>query len=61
MAMGQVGDITILLREWSEGDEKALDPLFALMYPQLRQIAGALMRQERPGHVMQPTMPTNSI
>jgi RNA polymerase sigma factor (TIGR02999 family) len=53
--MAQAGDITILLREWSKGDESALDPLFELIYPQLRQIAGALMRRERPGHVSQAT------
>ena len=53
--MCQAGDITILLREWSAGDESALDPLFELIYPQLRQIAGSLMRRERPGHLLQPT------
>jgi RNA polymerase sigma factor (TIGR02999 family) len=53
--MGQPGDITVLLRKWSEGDEAALDPIFEVIYPQLRQIAGALMRRERPGHLSQPT------
>src|ERR1700733_9293093 len=53
--MAQAGDITILLREWSEGDSSALDPLFDLIYPQLRHIAGSLMRREKPGHVSQPT------
>jgi len=59
--VSQAGDITILLREWSEGDEAALDPLFELIYPQLRHIAGALMRRERPGHVMQPTGVVNEF
>jgi RNA polymerase sigma factor (TIGR02999 family) len=53
--MGQAGDITILLREWSDGNDSALDPLFELIYPQLRHIAGSLMRRERPGHLLQPT------
>lgn len=53
--MAQPGDITILLREWSGGDDSALDPLFELIYPQLRLIAGSLMWRERPGHVLQPT------
>jgi RNA polymerase sigma factor (TIGR02999 family) len=53
--MAQAGDITILLREWSEGDNSALDPLFHLIYPQLRHIAGSLMRREKPGHISQPT------
>jgi RNA polymerase sigma factor (TIGR02999 family) len=59
--MGQAGDITILLRDWSEGDESALDPLFELIYPQLRQIAASLMRRERPGHVLQPTGVVNEF
>jgi RNA polymerase sigma factor (TIGR02999 family) len=53
--LDQAGDITILLQEWSKGDDSALEPLFELIYPQLRHIAGSLMRRERPGHVLQPT------
>jgi RNA polymerase sigma factor (TIGR02999 family) len=53
--MGQPGDITILLRQWKDGEDAALDPLFELIYPQLHFIAGSLMRLERPGHVLQPT------
>ena len=53
--MNDPGDITVLLRQWSEGNDEVLDPLFDLIYPQLRFIAGSLMRQERPGHLLQPT------
>ena len=53
--MERPGDITILLHAWREGSDAALDPLFELIYPQLRHIAFAMMRRERPGHVLQPT------
>jgi RNA polymerase sigma factor (TIGR02999 family) len=53
--MSQPGDITIRLQQWSQGDPSALEPLFELIYPQLRHIAGSLMRRERPGHLLQPT------
>jgi RNA polymerase sigma factor (TIGR02999 family) len=51
----EAGEITVLLREWSGGKTTALDPLFDLVYPQLRRIAGALFRGERPENILQPT------
>ena len=35
----QPGEVTLLLRRWSEGQTDSLDPLFNLVYPRLRQIA----------------------
>ncbi len=55
------GDITVLLRQWSEGEDAALDPLFELIYPHLRYIAGSLMRHERSGHMLQPTSMVNEF
>ena len=49
------GEITILLRAWSEGQASASEPLFELVYPKLRQIAGSLFRTERPENLLQPT------
>ena len=49
------GPITTLLREWNEGDAAAVEPLFALVYPHLRRIAGALFRRERADSLLQPT------
>jgi hypothetical protein len=43
-----MGEITLLLRQWNDGDSTALDPLFELVFPQLRKIAAALFRGERP-------------
>ena len=59
--MSDPGDITVLLRQWHGGDSAALEPLFQLVYPQLRQIAGALFRGERPGNVLQPTSLVNEL
>jgi RNA polymerase sigma factor (TIGR02999 family) len=55
------GDITVLLRKWGEGDCSAREPLFELVYPQLRRIADALFRGERPSGVLQPTSLVNEL
>jgi RNA polymerase sigma factor (TIGR02999 family) len=39
----------------------AIDHLFELVYPQLRQIAGVLFRGERPEHLLQPTSVVNEL
>ncbi len=59
--MGESGEITLLLRQWNGGDATALDPLFALVLPQLRQIAGCLFRGERPANLLQPTSLVNEL
>ena len=55
------GEITLLLRDWRAGDAGAIDHLFELVYPQLRQIAGALFRGERPENLLQPTSVVNEL
>jgi RNA polymerase sigma factor (TIGR02999 family) len=57
----QPGEITVLLHEWGEGKPAAIEPLFELVYPQLRQIAGALFRGERPESLQQPTSVVNEL
>src|SRR6202789_1322487 len=59
--MPEAGEITVLLRDWREGDPVAIDHLFELVYPQLRQIAGALFRGERPENLLQPTSVVNEL
>ncbi|HEY3348502.1 MAG TPA: sigma-70 family RNA polymerase sigma factor [Thermoanaerobaculia bacterium] len=49
------GEVTQLLRRWSAGDGAALEKLLPLVYDELRRRAGAYLRQERPGHTLQPT------
>jgi len=57
----QGGEITLLLREWSEGKPGAIEHLFDLVYPRLRDIAGKLFRGERPEHLLQPTGVVNEL
>ena len=45
-------DLTQLLNAYSEGDEDALDRLMPFVYEQLRKLARARLRQERPGHTL---------
>jgi RNA polymerase sigma factor (TIGR02999 family) len=47
--------ITQLLRDWSQGDQRALDALGPLVYQYLHRIAQNHMRRERPGHTLQAT------
>jgi RNA polymerase sigma factor (TIGR02999 family) len=48
-------EITRLLADWAAGDQAALDKLLPLVYDELRRIAGAYMRRERPDHMLQTT------
>lgn len=47
--------ITLLLERWKEGDPSAERQLFDLLYAELKQLAGRLMRAERSDHTLQPT------
>jgi RNA polymerase sigma factor (TIGR02999 family) len=47
--------ITELLVEWSKGDQVALDQLMPLVYDELRRLARAYLRRERPDHTLQAT------
>jgi RNA polymerase sigma factor (TIGR02999 family) len=49
------GDITLLLRQWSDGQDGAFQQLLPLAYERLRVMAYASMRRERPDHTLQPT------
>lgn len=50
-----MAEITALLRRWGEGDAAARDELVDLVYKEMRAIAQALMRNERPGHILNTT------
>ena len=54
-------DITRLIRLWGAGDRSAGERLFELVLPELREIAGRLMRRERADHTLQPTALVNEI
>ncbi|MGH7149523.1 MAG: sigma-70 family RNA polymerase sigma factor [Planctomycetota bacterium] len=46
---------TRLLRAREQGEPGSEEKLFLLVYDELREIAGAFLRRERPDHTLQPT------
>ena len=56
--MGE-GQVTGLLRAWSDGDQAALEQLVPLVEAELRRLARAHMRRERQGHTLQTTALVN--
>ena len=48
-------DVTQLLDAWQRGDDSAFERLLPLVYGELRRVARARLRAERPGHTLQPT------
>ena len=53
--MAPTTSITVLVHEYASGDRSALDQLLPLVYSELRRIAQRHLRDERPGHTLQPT------
>jgi RNA polymerase sigma factor (TIGR02999 family) len=48
-------EITTLLIDWRRGNEPARDRLVGVVYDELRRMAASSLRNERPGHTLQPT------
>ena len=55
MAQPDPGNITRLLNAWSGGEKGALEELVPYVYGELRGLAAAYLRRERPDHTLQPT------
>lgn len=53
--MAPATPITVLVHEYANGDKAALDRLLPLIYVELRRIAQKHLRDEKPGHTLQPT------
>jgi RNA polymerase sigma factor (TIGR02999 family) len=53
------GQVTALLRAWSDGDEAALDQLLPLVEAELRRLARVYMSKERRDHTLQTTALVN--
>jgi len=53
------GDISKLLRSWSDGDRTALERLTPIVYDELHRLARHYMKGERPGHSLQTTALVN--
>src|SRR5690242_4688436 len=49
------GDVTTLLRRWSDGDAAAFNQLFPLVYDELRKLATYHLRSESPSATLQST------
>lgn len=53
------GDVSALLRAWSDGDQHALAQLTPIVYSELRRLARRYMKRERAGHSLQTTALVN--
>lgn len=53
--MNQSAQITVLLREWSDGKRESLDELLPLVYNELHKQARRYLRKERANHTLQTT------
>jgi RNA polymerase sigma-70 factor (ECF subfamily) len=53
------GDVSMLLRAWSKGDQSALDKLAPIVYDELRRLARHYLGRERAGHSLQATALVN--
>lgn len=51
--------MTQWLQDWADGDTHARDRLMAVLYPELRRLAGQMFRGERGNHTLQPTALVN--
>ncbi len=50
-----VGEVSRLLKKWSDGDQAALDKLIPLVYDELHRMAKRYMGRQHPGRTMQTT------
>jgi RNA polymerase sigma factor (TIGR02999 family) len=48
-------EVSELLLHWGNGDRKALEAILPLVYNELRRLARANLRQQRPNHTLQTT------
>ena len=48
-------DLTVLLRQWSQGGESVAEAVVPLIYNELHWLAGHYLRKERSEHTLQPT------
>ena len=55
MSEPKTDDVTEVLARWSEGEPEAVEQLLPAVYEELQKLARRSMRQERPGHTLQPT------
>lgn len=56
-----IAAITAYLSRWRAGDDEARDRLFAIVHPELRQLAARLLRHERRDHTLEPNAVVNEL
>jgi len=61
MMESSTGQVTQLLKAWSEGEQTALDKLMPVVYAELHRMAHWYMVHERPGHTLQTTALVNEV
>ena len=61
MDEGKPIQVTSLLHRWRQGDASALDQVACQVDAELRRLAAAYLRRERPGHTLQPTALVNEV
>jgi RNA polymerase sigma factor (TIGR02999 family) len=61
MEPSPVGEVTQLLQRIRTGDSSAVDQLIPLLVDELRTLARLQLRNERPGHTLQPTALVNEV
>jgi RNA polymerase sigma factor (TIGR02999 family) len=54
-----VGDVSLLLRAWSGGDQSAIKRLTPIVYEELRRLSRRYLKRERTGHSLQTTALVN--
>jgi len=59
LATAPVGEVSRLLRAWSDGDRSALERLTPIVYQELHSLARRYLRRERPGQSLQATALVN--
>jgi len=50
-----IQEISVILKDWSEGNRASADRLLSLVYDELRKIAGQYLKKEKSDHTLQPT------
>ena len=59
MASSAAHNVTQLLIAWNDGDQAALEQLVPMVHAELYRLARRYMKQERAGHMLQPTALVN--
>ena len=59
--MANSDDLTLLIQQWQNGSREAGDAVIAKLYPELKKIARAYLKNERRDHTLAPTALVNEL